>query len=114
MATSANDADRSNPWSCIARHVLERTIRSLKYVGELCLDLLGVLLDVIVIGGIERELVEPRQAGRRRHVEARGMMPFLGEFVLDLWRQVELREQPGGIGMRRCLDDCRERGHLDR
>src|SRR5215831_846167 len=69
----------------------------LKNFRELCLELARICLDRIVVDRIELDLVERRQAGRRPHIDAWRMMAFLGELVLDLRQQIELREQLGGI-----------------
>src|SRR5262249_45627507 len=72
----------------------------LKNLRELRLELARIGLDRIVVDLVELDRVERRQARRRAHVDPRGMMTFLGELVLDLGQQIELREQLGGVGMR--------------
>src|SRR6267142_2131201 len=69
----------------------------LENLRELRLDRPRAGLDVVVVDGIELELRERRQAGRRRHVDARRMVAFLGELVLDVGLQVVLRKQLGRI-----------------
>src|SRR5882724_3184761 len=76
----------------------------LKYLRELRLELTGVRFDVVVVDRIDRDLIEPRQPFRRRHVRASRRTAVFGQLALHLDRHVELRKQLGGVGMGRAFD----------
>src|SRR5262245_66529795 len=82
---------------------------SLKYFGESRLELAPPLLDQIEVDGQELHLAQRRLAGRRRDVDARGVDAALRDHLLRRRRDHELREQLGGVGVERALDQSGRR-----